>query len=109
MYIPRKYIPTIMLIVISASMILGIAFSCSDKKRSEQEPKEKPLGEYVYLDDGDILHTDKKCRAIYTTHGAKPVFPVETKDVIKDGYNKYCSVCVSEQDIIYLKKRNPNP
>ena len=62
------------------------------------------LGEYVYVDDYNILHTDRNCEHIANIHGAKPITIYSLHEIEGDKWNHVCSKCVNDNN--YKKIEN---
>lgn len=58
----------------------------------------KELGEYVYVDAAEILHTDRECSCIckFKT-GAAPITRYSVKGVRRGLWQHVCSECVSDE------------
>ena len=59
------------------------------------------LGDYVYVDDYNILHVDRNCENIANIHGAKPITMYSLHEIESGKWKQVCSNCVS--DDIYEK------
>lgn len=55
------------------------------------------LGEYVYVDDYNILHLDRNCSYIATNRGTRPVTIYSLKDLDFRKWQQVCSHCVSDK------------
>lgn len=54
------------------------------------------LGDYVYVDDYNILHVDRNCENIANIHGAKPITVYSLHEIESGKWNQVCSRCVSD-------------
>lgn len=52
------------------------------------------LGEYVYVDDYNILHVDRNCDNIANIHGAKPIIVYSLHELESGKWKQVCSNCV---------------
>ena len=54
------------------------------------------LGDYVYVDDYNILHVDRKCEKIANIHGAKPITVYSLHEIESGKWKQVCSHCVND-------------
>lgn len=52
------------------------------------------LGDYVYVDDYNILHVDRNCKNIANIHGAKPITVYSLHELESGKWKQVCSNCV---------------
>ncbi len=52
------------------------------------------LGDYVYVDDYNILHVDRNCENIANIHGAKPITVYSLHEIESGKWKQVCSNCV---------------
>ncbi len=82
---------------------------CSDTKKETQ--KEEPeLGEFVYIDKSNCLHTDKKCMNLLdlSDDGTNKNYQVKfvgTNKLCPNDFGSICSYCVSDETFKELKKK----
>lgn len=89
-------VSAIVIVVISVTLIVRLT-------PTEKARKSSPVvGEYVYIDNIDFVHVDRKCKKLnYKGLRSKRV-PVDEADL--RGLN-YCPYCVSDEDYIILNNR----
>lgn len=58
---------------------------------------EKKLGKYVYVDVGQILHTDNQCDNIFEADNAKPVRVLLVEKLKRGNWQYVCSRCVNDK------------
>ena len=83
-------------------------FGCTDNKQKEDTKKEE-LGEFVYIDKSECLHTNKNCMNLLDlsdegTNKNYQVKFVETKKLYPAEFNSICSYCVSDETFKELRK-----
>ena len=81
---------------------------CTDSKQKE-ETKKAELGEFVYIDRSECLHTNKNCMNLLDlsdegTNKNYQVKFVETKKLYPAEFNSICSYCVSDETFKELRK-----
>ena len=54
------------------------------------------LGDYVYVDDYNILHVDRNCENIANIHGAKPITVYSLHEIESSKWKQVCSHCVND-------------
>lgn len=58
----------------------------------------KKLGEYIYVDAAEILHTDRECSCICKFNsGTAPITRYSVKGVRRGLWQHVCSVCVTDE------------
>lgn len=58
----------------------------------------KELGEYIYVDAAEILHTDRECSCICKfKSGAAPISRYKAKRITYEPWQHVCSECVSDE------------
>lgn len=90
-------------------LFIGIIFlvSCAEKKESTKSNEKNPvLGEYVYVDRINVIHTKHGCSAVYKEKSMQSVIPFSKKDLkfiyMPEVGMNVCSQCVSDKQIQQL-------
>ena len=77
----------------------------SGKSRKETVARDSnKLGKYVYLDMSGTLHTKQKCKAVCKTYNSQGVEPYIPEELSSYNSKKFCSQCVSEEQITAIKE-----
>lgn len=93
-----------------------ISLGCSSPKKEKKVKKENEIGQYVYIDSQNILHTSKDCFGLMTNANNevgiyKSIEFIDTTEITRKQIKSMCSRCVSDQCYQHLKKiadRNEN-
>ena len=87
-------------------LIVLVVVSCNSntpkKELSKPDAKEPPLGTYIYLDNGYVLHTKNGCKAVFKNHNMQAVRPIPVEDVSEAYLKRVCSQCVTEEQLSIL-------
>ena len=63
------------------------------------------LGDYVYVDDYNILHVDRSCENIANIHGAKPITVYSLHELESGNWKQVCSSCINDDEYTIIKQR----
>jgi hypothetical protein len=82
-------------VCLTAILITAIVVIVPKMFNSRHQTSEKSIGEYVYIDDNAILHTDRSCSRL----NYKDMYSVRMKTALatKDDYDTFCPKCVSDK------------
>lgn len=90
-------------------LVVGCVLGCSETKKETQK-EESELGEFVYIDKSNCLHTNKKCMNLLdfsddgTNHNYQVKF-VNTNKLCPNDFGSICSYCVSDETFKELRKK----
>lgn len=90
-------------------LVVGCVLGCSETKKETQK-EESELGEFVYIDKSNCLHTNKKCMNLLdfsddgTNHNYQVKF-VNTNKLCHNDFGSICSYCVSDETFKELRKK----
>lgn len=80
-------------------MTLIVLFSGCNQHKTEETTSTDRIGNYLYVDSEDCIHTRRRCSALHSQF--KALYRIDFVDTLylrNDDFIWYCSHCVSERN-----------